>query len=99
MRWPWAEKKIPDCQVVLYTRAGCHLCETAHGVLDRARARFDFALREVDIAGDAELEAAHGEQIPVVTVDGTVRFRGCVNEVLLTRLLRARGKNASEKRR
>lgn len=96
MRWPWAETKIPGCQVVLYTRAGCHLCETAHAVLERARGRFGFALREVDIAGDAELEAAHGEQIPVVTVDGKVRFRGCVNEVLLTRLLRARRPGGAE---
>lgn len=91
MRWPWAEAKVPDREVILYTRAGCHLCETAHAALERARERFGFTLREVDIAGDAALEAAYGELIPVVTVDGQVRFRGCINEVLLTRLLRARG--------
>ena len=90
MWWPFGETQIPDCEVVLYTRAGCCLCDGAQRVLERARGRFGFALREVDIAGDADLEAAYGEAIPVVTVDGQVRFRGCVNEVLLNRLLRAR---------
>lgn len=89
MRWPWGERKTPGREVILYTRSGCHLCEDALAVLRRAEERFGFTLREIDIAGNAELESAYGEWIPVVTVDGLVRFRGCVNEVLLTRLLRA----------
>ena len=39
--------------------------------------------------GDAELRALHGDWVPVVTVDGKVRFRGGVNPRLLERLLRA----------
>ena len=38
---------------------------------------------------DGELVARYGEWVPVVTVNGKVRFRGGVNPVLLERLLRA----------
>jgi glutaredoxin len=88
--WAWLPRQIPECEVILYTRQGCHLCEDAHAILERVRQRFGFTLRVVDIDPDPELIRLYGEQVPVVTVDGQVRFRGQVNEVLLTRLLRAR---------
>ena len=34
----------------------------------------DFTLREVDIGGDEELEAAYREWLPVVEIDGRRRF-------------------------
>jgi glutaredoxin len=74
--------------VVLYTRQGCHLCEQAFEQLERARRRHGFTLRPVDIDSDPELVARHGLQVPVVEVNGRVRFRGVVNPVLLERLLR-----------
>jgi glutaredoxin len=61
-------------QVVVYHAEGCHLCERA---LDQVRALRDelgFELREVDIAGDPALEAAHREWLPVVEIDGKRRF-------------------------
>lgn len=87
--WPW-RRTVPQREVILYTRQGCHLCEDAHEILERARERFGFSLRLVDIDTDPELVRRHGLEIPVVTVDGEIRFRGRVNPVLLTRLLRAR---------
>jgi hypothetical protein len=43
----------------------------------------------VDVDSDAELAARYGDQVPVVVVNGKVRFRGAVNPVLLARLFRA----------
>ena len=47
-----------------------------------------FALEAVDVDTDPQLAARFGECVPVVTVNGKVRFRGKVNGVLLRRLLR-----------
>jgi hypothetical protein len=41
----------------------------------------------VDIDTDPDLVARYGTEVPVVTVNGKVRFRGEVNRVLLERLL------------
>jgi glutaredoxin len=71
----------------LYTRRGCHLCDEAWEKLERARERHGFALEAIDVDSDAELAAKYGMEVPVVTVNGTVRFRGGVNAVLLERLL------------
>jgi hypothetical protein len=57
--------------------------------LQAARQRHRFQLEVVDIDSDAALVSAYGEQVPVVTVNGRVRFRGRVNPSLLERLLRA----------
>jgi hypothetical protein len=38
------------------------------------RAELGFDLREVDITGDPELEAAYREWLPVVEIDGRRRF-------------------------
>jgi hypothetical protein len=58
-------------EVVVYSRAGCHLCDEAlaeivslHGEGRR------FELREVDIESDESLLRSMLERIPVVEVDG-----------------------------
>ncbi len=70
-------------EVVMYTRAGCHLCDEAWEVLEVERRRFGFALRRVDVDADTLLAERYGQEVPVVTVDGEVRFRGRVNAALL----------------
>ena len=40
---------------------------------------------------DPELAAKYGNEVPVVAVNGKVRFRGVVNPALLERLLTAEG--------
>jgi hypothetical protein len=43
-------------------------------VLERVRTEVPFALEEIDITGDDELERRHRERIPVVVVDGEEAF-------------------------
>jgi glutaredoxin len=83
-------------RVVLYTRRGCHLCADAHQILEEARQQHGFELELVDIDTDPELVDRYGEQVPVVLVDGKLRFRGTVNRVLLERLLGAEAKRAGQ---
>ena len=71
----------------VYTRAQCCCCHKALDVLTEARRRCGFAIEEVDIDGDPNLVALYDTEVPVVAVDGKVRFRGVVNPALLNRLL------------
>jgi glutaredoxin len=88
--WPRRKAgRLADWQVVLYTRAGCCLCDRAWEQLRQAQARHGFALDAIDIDTDLALVAEHGQHVPVVAINGQVRFRGIVNEVLLRRLLEA----------
>ena len=64
----------PAREVVLYTAAGCHLCEAARRVVFKVREETAFELREVSIDGDPVLEAAYREWIPVVEIGGARRF-------------------------
>jgi hypothetical protein len=73
----------------MYTRQGCHLCDEAWDILTQARQRHAFSLVAVDIDTDPALVQEYGLSIPVVTIDGKVRFRGRINRVLLERTLRA----------
>ena len=68
--------------VVLYARPGCHLCEEARAMLERAGVTFD----ERDIESDADLFKRYLERIPVIAIDGEEAFELVVDE----RALRAR---------
>ena len=76
-------------QVVLYTREGCCLCETAREVLARVRARHpgSFQLEECDIEADDAVFRAYLERIPVVTIDGQESFELFVDERALEQRL------------
>src|SRR5262245_43445484 len=78
---------VAGWQVVMYTRQGCHLCEEAWGQLEEARKRHGFALRSVDIDADPELVQRFTDCVPVVEINGRVRFRGRINPVLFRRML------------
>jgi glutaredoxin len=73
-------------RVILYTRAGCHLCEEAERVLRAEQEDAGFALVLVDIDRDPELARRYGVRVPVVALDGEDLFE---YEVPLD-LLRAR---------
>jgi glutaredoxin len=65
-------------RVVLYGRAGCHLCEEARTVVADVTAETGDTWTEVDVdraAADdgGALQREYGEQVPVVTVDGVPR--------------------------
>ena len=77
----------------VYTRAQCCCCHKALDLLRDYQRQFRFAIEEVDIDGDPALVASYDTEVPVVAVNGKVRFRGVVNRALLDRLLLAESRN------
>ncbi len=78
----------------VYTRAACCCCHKAIDLLKEFQTRYGFQIREVDIDADPDLIAKYNTEVPVVAIDGKVRFRGVVNEALLERLLTAESRGA-----
>ena len=74
-------------EVVLYGKAGCHLCDEARTAINAVRARKPFALKEIDVSLDPVLHARYGERIPVVVVAGTEAFEYHVDSEELELLL------------
>ena len=68
---------------VLYTRKSCQLCDEAKEILEM----YGFSIHEIDIDKQPELREKYDTCVPVVEIDGKVRFRGTINEVLLVRLI------------
>jgi len=85
-RWKPSRPGIRFGRVVLYTRQGCPLCDHAKQTLSKY-APYLPEIEEVDIHSDGKLVERFGTCIPVVEVDGKVRFRGQVNDGLLRRLI------------
>ncbi len=81
----------PDVRVMMYTRDGCCLCDQAWELLKQSQTRYGFVLEAKNVDDSADLVREYGSCVPVVTINGRVRFRGRVNEVLLMRLLDAGG--------
>jgi glutaredoxin len=71
-------------RVVLYTRQGCHLCEDAKRLLES----HGLTPASIDIDADPALRERYDTCVPLVEIDGQIRFRGQVEPVLLRRLLR-----------
>ncbi|SDQ16165.1 glutaredoxin family protein [Quadrisphaera sp. DSM 44207] len=57
-------------RVVLYGRAGCHLCDVARETVRRVCAQTGAGWSEVDVDTDPELRARYTDLVPVVVVDG-----------------------------
>jgi glutaredoxin len=74
-------------RVVVYTAAGCTLCERALEVVQETRREVEFELELVDIGGDPELERRYREHIPVVEIDGERAFTYFVDPKALRRRL------------
>lgn len=91
--WHWLRREtapnLAHVVITLYTRAGCHLCDDAHAVLQQEQRVYRFQMQLVDIDTSAELIQQHGEWVPVIYVGGKLRFRGGLNRRLLRRLLDA----------
>jgi len=81
-------------RVVLYSRAGCHLCDVAREVVLAQRERLGFEFQEIDIEADEELELEYGIRIPVVEVDGEEAFEITVDPAELARLVGAGDRGA-----
>lgn len=75
-------------EVILLTRAGCHLCVDAQAVLEEVRQATGVPWQSVDIDADPTLQATFGEQIPVLLIDGQVQARWRLDAGEITAALR-----------
>ena len=82
-------KQRPDLHIVVYTRAACPLCDEAWETLRQFQERYQFAMESKDVDESADLVKEYGNCVPVVVINGKLRFRGRVNPVLLRRILEA----------
>jgi glutaredoxin len=74
---------------VLYTRAGCHLCDEAKQQLSELRKHTAFTLREVDIDQDPELRQRYNDEVPVIFIHGRKAFKYRINPRQFLRRLQA----------
>jgi glutaredoxin len=59
-----------SARVLVYTRAGCHLCEIAESDVARICGDLGLGFASVDVDTDPELRAEYGDRVPVIMVDG-----------------------------
>lgn len=62
-------------KVVIYSKPGCYLCDEAKAAIQAAGCAGQFTLEEVNIETDPDLMRRYRFEIPVVTFDGTEKFR------------------------
>ena len=78
-------------EVLLYTRAKCHLCDEAKQQIRALQKEAPFRFQEVDIDQDPELRQRYNEQVPVVFIHGRKAFKYRIDPVLfLKRLVEGR---------
>ncbi len=63
-------------RVVLYSKAGCHLCDEARAHLEDLAADYPLDIVEIDIRRDVEVFERYRYRIPVIMVDGLERLEG-----------------------
>jgi len=72
-------------RLVLYERAGCHLCDEARVLLDRIAGPGTYA--RVDIDADDDLVLRYGFRVPVLALDGVDRLEAPITAPDLRALL------------
>ncbi len=74
-------------ETIIYTRRGCHLCDEAQRIL----IEHGLQPRNVDIDTDPSIDKHLREQfdtcVPVVEIEGKIRFRGKIEPRLLRRIV------------
>ena len=74
-------------QIVVYSRQGCHLCETLiEELLPLVRGRLDIEVRDID--SNAHWHERFWQDIPVVEFDGKVICRHFLDHEAITGILR-----------
>jgi glutaredoxin len=73
--------------ITIYSKPGCHLCDRAKEVIERCRAKVEFAVEVVDISQNPELLQRYRDDIPVILLDGNEIARHFVRERKLLELL------------
>ncbi|MEO7003497.1 MAG: glutaredoxin family protein [Ktedonobacterales bacterium] len=82
--------------IMLYAKAGCHLCDEARTWLEDAVADLNtpgVEIAEVDIRRDPAIFERYRYRIPVITVDGIERLEGRIEASEVEELLRSLNKS------
>ena len=78
---------MPNQQITLYTRPGCHLCDDAAELLERLAKRIPLAIAEVNILSDVGLFERYKHSIPVVAIAGGPTLQAPIDAEALERAL------------
>ena len=79
---------MPHPDVVLLTKADCHLCTAARAAVERVTSSLGLGWTEQYIDADPALREQYAEEIPVVFVDGIQRDFWKIDEARLERVLK-----------
>lgn len=60
------EHSVPELQLDVYIRQGCHLCDEMILVLSEFRNDYNFSIRTIDIDADAALCDRYNTLVPVL---------------------------------
>ena len=80
----------------LYSRPGCTCCQTALTLLQTQQRLHGFQINQINVDSSPPLAALYGPSVPVITLNGKVRFKSQINPPLLTRLLLAESRISTE---
>jgi glutaredoxin len=56
--------------VTVYSRHGCHLCESAEKTINSLAQDLEFSVEILYIDGNEELEKLYGTEVPVIHING-----------------------------
>jgi glutaredoxin len=56
--------------VTVYSRHGCHLCESAEKTIESLRETLEYSVEILYIDGNDELEKLYGTEVPVIHING-----------------------------
>ncbi len=56
--------------VTVYSRHGCHLCESAEKTINSLAQDLEFSVEILYIDGNEELENLYGTEVPVIHING-----------------------------
>lgn len=62
-------------RLTLYTRLGCCLCEEMKEVVRRVAGKLALEMEEIDVDSEPELAERHGNEVPVLFIDGRKAFK------------------------
>jgi hypothetical protein len=74
-------------RITIMSKPGCHLCEVALDTVQKViGAHMPVLIEDVDITQDQDLLEKYRDDIPVVLINGTERFRHDVDPEALRRI-------------
>lgn len=79
---------MPTPDIVLITKADCHLCTAARLAMNRVTGELGLGWTEELVDQQPELRDRFAEEIPVVLVNGVQRDFWKIDEARLSRVLR-----------